>query len=205
MSMDSLKGMAKKSDKKNGSKKSKVVTLSPDPVKEYEEEWVNAQSKIKEGQAEKEQAEEAILEYAEPEWLEKCRLQGEAENSAAVGRIRLTWKGKSQFASRSTLDADRLQEVFGEEYGHYFTEREGPMRLTEEAVSHPQIVQRLTECIAELAQEFPDVPIVTYDTEVVPKDTLFNDWVLRSDKHEELNSKLRSAGVKQTKVSFSAR
>lgn len=206
MSMQDLKKLATKSAATSGTKKANIVTLPTDSVSEYEHNWVEAQSMIKEGQARKEQAEEAILDYAEPAWLQKCRDQGEAQNSCAVGRIRLTWKGRSQFASRTTLDAERLREVFGgDEYEHYFAEKEGPMRLTEEAVANSAIVDRLTECIAELAKEFPDTPIVTYDTQVVPKDTLFNDWVLRADKHEELDNKLRAAGVKRTKVAFSAR
>ena len=206
MGLDALKNLAKKTEPKKTATKSKMIVLDPTPVKEAEEQWIKADQKIAEGKSEKEFAESSIIDYAETTSLEKCREQGKAENSCSVGRIRLTFKGKSQFATKSSLDTDRLRGAFGdEEYEYYFTEKEGPMQLTEEAVANPEIVERLTEAIAAIAQDFPDTQLITYDTQVVPKDTLFNDYVIRSDKHEDLEAKLRAAGVKRTKTTFAAR
>lgn len=205
MGLSDLKGLVKKDGDKKTSKKSKAVTLDPEPVQEACEEWAKADAAIREATSRKEQAEVDILEYAEPAWIEACRAQGEAQNSCNVGQTRMTFKGKSQFAVKSTLDPDRLKAAFGDEYDNYFMEKEGPMKLSPEALANESIVNKLTEALGKIQEEFPDTPILSMTTDVVTKDALFNDYVLRSDKHDDIDNKLRAAGVKRTKVSFNTR
>lgn len=207
MGLADLKSLAKKNDSApKTTKASKSVHVDAEPVKEAEESWIKAENALKEAKAEKENAEEVLVNYVKPLWLNRCREMGEAQNSCGVGRIRMTFKGKSQFAAKSTLNAERLRGAFGDdEFEQYFTERDGPMRLAPEALANPDIVKELTKAITRIQKKFPDTQIIDYDSEIVPKDTLFNDWVLNNKKHQDIEAKLKLAGVKKTKVSFGIR
>lgn len=206
MGLDALKGLAAKNTNTKSKTKSDVVVLDPALVSDAEQEWIKANAQISEGKALKEQAEQTIGEYAIPLWMNHCRESGVVSSSCAVGRVRLTNKGRSQFAAKSSLDAERLRAVFGdEEYETYFEEQEGPMQLTPEALANNEIVERLTALISDLAKEFPGTQIVSYNTQVSPKDVLFHDWVMRADKHDELEAKFRSSGLKRTKTTFASR
>lgn len=200
-----LKNLATKKTTKAPGKKDTAIRLAVEEVQKHHDEWVNAQRELKDAKAKMELAEKSILEYAEPLWMSNCRNSGKLSNTASVGNIRITWKSKSQFATKSSLDEERCRNVFDKEYGHYFEDKEGPMQFTEEALNDPKIVAELEKAISKIQQKHPEVPIITFETTLTTRDTLFNDYVMRADKHEELEAKLRSAGVQRTKPTFAAR
>jgi len=200
-----LKNLAKKNVSGEGPAKKNGIVLELAPVEPKVNDWLEGQRMKKDGEAKMEQAEVEILTYAQPEWMKECCKLGSAENTARLGGIRVTWKSKSQFATKSSLNEERLRAVFGEEYETYFGEADSPMQLNPEALKNPEIATRLEEIIGELQQKHPTVNIVTFDSKVATKETLFDDWVLRADKREALSSKLKAAGVNLTKPTFAAR
>lgn len=205
MGLDGLKGLAKKKTPGAVSQKSKGVVLTPtDDIAEVCDKWKSAQRQMKDAQATMTTCEEEILDFAQPRWRDACRSSGTIETSAKMHGIRISWKGKSQFVTKTSLgDGQRTKEVFGDQYKKYFAEVDGPMELTKEAVSNPAIVAKLQEVAEELAKEFPDTQIFTYSQSVTPTDTLYNDWVVEGEDGP-IEDKLRAAAIKRTKPTIAA-
>jgi type IV secretory pathway VirB4 component len=200
-----LKDLAAKKTTKPAATKAKGIVLDiPDNLTDEVEGWVENQRNMKDAKANMEQHEQEILQYAEPAWRKACEHNGSVETSVKLGSVRISWKSKSQFVTSTSLgDGERAKAVFGDEFGKYFKEIDGPMELTEDAVKNEAVAARLEEVLGQLQDEFPDVPLVTYKTKLVATDALYQDWVMHS--HDEIENKFAAAGIKRTKPTFAAR
>lgn len=203
--MADLNGLAKKKTKKASTTKKKGIVLeAPQEVQEKVNAWVENNRAMKDAKASMEQCEQTILDFAEPQWRGVCQKEGKVETSVKIGNIRVSWKGKSQFVTSSSLgDGERAKAVFGEDYEKYFKEIDGPLELTSEAANHPEISERLAEAVQSIQEDYPDVEILTRSTKVVPTEVLYNEWV--TGNHEEIEQKFAAAGIKRTKPTFAQR
>lgn len=198
-----LKNLAKK--KEPAANKAKGIVLDlPDEVKERVDEWTENNRAMKDAKANMEQAEQDILEYAEPAWREACKRNGSVETSAKLGNIRISWKGKSQFVTTTSVgDGSRAKEVFGEEdYKRYFKEID-QFEITEAAANHPEVSKKLEEALEKIQKEHPDVDIVSVKTKVIATEDIHRDWVLGNN--DEIEAKFSAAGIKKTKCTFAQR
>lgn len=198
-----LKDVAAK--KTPASKKASGIVLEiSDEIKQEVDNWVESNRAKKDAEANMEQAESAILEVVQDQWREACKANGSIETSAKVGSIRVSWKGKSQFLTATSLgDGKRAKEVFGEEkYGEYFREMD-EYNITPEAANHPEISARLEAALSQIQEEFPDVEIMTVKTKVVATSRLMDEWVLGNST--EVDQNFAAAGIKRTKPTFAQR
>jgi hypothetical protein len=185
-------------------KASGIVLESEEVIQEAVESWVENNRAMKDAKANMEQAEQEILEYAEPKWHAACKSEGRVETSVKLGALRISWKSKSQFVTAASLgDGEQAKQVFGDDYEKYFTEQQGPLEFSPEALAHPEISQRLETLIETLMEEFPDVDIISTKTKVVPTDAIYQEFVLGNN--EDIEQKLAAAGVKRTKPTFAQR
>lgn len=194
----------KKTCRTEPAKKKGIILDPPSEVQQQVDFWVENNRTMKDAKATMEQCEQTILDFAESAWRETCKKHGRVETSVKIGSIRISWKGKSQFVTYSSLsDGERAKAVFGEEYDKYFKEIEGPMELTPEAVNHQEISERLVEAIQKIQEDYPDVQILTQSTKIVPTEALYNEFILGN--HEDVEQKFAAAGIRRTKPTFAQR
>lgn len=205
MAMD-LKKLAKKTTGSPKKSKQDQIVIDSEPIADKIKRYKEAAAAVKNNQAIKDELEEDIIDYIEPKWLKGCRDKGEPLNSCTCDTLRVTFKGKSQFLTSASIKEEELKKVFGKKYSGYFQDKDGPMKLTKEAVENEEVSAALTEAISGVIEKFPDVQIIEYDTKVIVMDTLFNDFVMATPaKRKELLSKLSEAGAKRTKTTIVAK
>ena len=204
-----LADLAKKVEKSAVDTKSKGIVLQVpkdnEPVESAHNQWVEAERELKDAQAKKEQAERVIQEFVEPQWLNSCRSVGRVENSIKFGAIRVTWKSKSQFLTKSSLDPQRLKDTFGEDYAKYFKEVPGALELNPEALANPDVYKAVEAALTAVSSKFPGVNILSQKTEIVPQDTIFNDYIMQAQTHDVIEAHLKKAGAVRTKTTFASR
>lgn len=197
-----LKNVAKKKESAATKAKGVIIEVTEDIEKEIEE-WVESNRDKKDAAAKMEQCEAVILKVVEDKWHDACKKNGAVETSAKVGNIRISWKGKSQFVTSSSLgDGERAKSVFGDEYKKYFREVD-EFQITPEAANNPEVSKKLEEALEKIQEEFPDVNIMTVKTKVVATDALYQDFVLNNN--DEIEQKFAAAGIKRTKPTFAQR
>lgn len=185
-------------------KASGIVLEVNDEIKQEVDNWVESNRTKKDAQANMEQAESAILEVVQDQWREACKTNGSIETSAKIGSIRISWKGKSQFLTATSIgDGKRAKEIFGEEkYKEYFREMD-EYNITREAANNPEISAKLEAALTKIQEEFPDIEIVTVKTKVVATDRMMAEWVLGNST--EVDQSFATAGIKRTKPTFAQR
>ena len=198
-----LKNIAKK--KTPAAKKAKGIVLEVnDEIKGEVESWVENNRAQKDAKANMEQAESAILEVVQDQWMQACRQNGTIETSAKVGSIRVSWKSKSQFVTSTSVgDGERAKAVFGEEdYEKYFKEVDD-YQISPEAANNEEVAAKLEAALTQIQEEYPDVEVMTVKTKVVATDALYHEWVMGNT--EEVEQKFAAAGIKRTKPTFAQR
>lgn len=201
-----LSDLAKKKSSAPQKTKAKGIILETEGiVQEAVETWVENNRTMKDAKATMEQAEQEILEYAEPKWREACKAEGRVETSVKLGTLRISWKSKSQFVTAASIgDGEQAKQVFGDEdYEKYFVEQQGALEFSPEALAHPEINSRLETFIEQLMTEFPDIDIINTKTKIVPTDSIYREFVLGNN--EDIEQKLSMAGIKRTKPTFAQR
>ena len=185
--------------KRNGKKNNDVVVIPVERgVVTAERRWTKAKEVIAEANEVIADAERTIENYVLPRFREECKKLSRVPNSCTVGGVRLTFKGKSQFARAG--DPDRVRAEFDEDFDKYFVEQKGPIYFTKEALENKQIEKKLTDFIAKLQEEYPDVTLIEREIKVVTKEALREEWLIGD--HEELENRMVHAGVKRSKTTF---
>lgn len=181
-----------------------IVIDVTDDIKEEVESWVENNRAQKDAKANMEQAETAILEVVEDKWRQACKVNGSIETSAKIGALRVSWKGKSQFTTATSIgDGERAKAVFGEEdYKKYFKEIDD-YQISPEAANNPAVAARLEEVLKQVQEEFPDTEVISVKTKIVATDLLYNEWVMGNS--EDIDQKFAAAGIKRTKPTFAQR
>jgi len=196
-----LKDIAAK--KPTAAKKAAGIILEVTPEMQAEiDVWVENNRAQKDAKANMEQSEGVLLEVVEAMWRQKCRDNGAAETSAKLGSIRVSWKGKTQFLTSSSVgDGERVKAIFGDDYDKYFKEVED-YSITPEAANNPEIAEEIGVALGIIGEKY-GISILTAKTKVVAKEQLHNDWVMGDV--EDINEKLLAAGAKRTKPTFAQR
>jgi len=188
--------------------KKKVKNAETGKVEEQElllsevvESWGNANAQMKEAKAVKEQTEAVILEHAEPAWKEGCQKDGTVRSSIHVGTLTVAFKKGSQMFSRGSVDPDAVEEALGDQFDELFTVEEGPFQLSEEATNDVDFIADLVK----LVQKHDGAGYLTRSKTAKPKDTLYDMRVLKPEEYAPIEKKLKEAGVRNQKPTFSAR
>jgi len=185
--------------KRGGKKDSNMVVIPVERgVVTAERRWTKAKEVVKEAQEVIAKAEHTIEEYVIPRFRAACSELGHVPNSCTVGGVRLTFKGKSQFAK--VKDGDLVRKEFEEDFDKYFVEQKGPIYFTKDALENQQIEKKISSFIAKLQKEHPDTTIIEREVKTITREALREEWLVGD--YEKLESRMNAAHVQRSKTTF---
>ena len=183
------------------------IVIDTTGIEDHINVWVDNNRLKKEAESKMEMAEGKILEVVQDKWIKHCKENGTVESTARVGPIRITWKGKSQFVTVSSISNDeKVRSVFDDDYNKFFVEVE-EYSISQEAINNPMVMKIVEKALTKVQEvvdkKFPGIKVITRKKKIVSTDFLYKEWVMGNTA--EIEKKLSVANIKKSKPTFAQR
>lgn len=171
--------------------------------REQIEEWKKANDTIEMAKARKESIECDILDRIMLQYRSFCQKCGHRIRNVIVDVLKITFPPNSHFIDPDSLDEDKLRSSFGAEFEEYFEIVCGPIRIADEAFHNSSLETEMIEFFEHLSRKYPNTRILEYDSTVVPRDCLADEFAI--NPHSKLNAQFKAAGIRLSKPLFRQR